>query len=109
VEAIWPEAERIRCWVQEMRNLLDKVPDGERAVVKAHLGAVRDAPDYETGKRLAEVVLQRFERTYPSAMRSFAEELEASLAHLKLPPAYRRSVRTTNLAERSFEGVISRA
>lgn len=49
VEAIWPEAERIRCWVHKMRNVLDKVPDGERAVVKAHLEAVRDAPDYETG------------------------------------------------------------
>lgn len=109
VEAIWPEAERIRCWVHKMRNVLDKVPEGERAVLKPYLEAVRDAPDYETGKRLAELVLQRFERAYPSAMRSLAEDLEASLAHLKLPPAHRRSVRTTNLAERSFEEERRRA
>lgn len=109
VEAIWPEAERVRCWVHKMRNVLDKVPDGERAVVKAYLEAVRDAPDYETGRRLAELVRERFAQAYPSAMRSFAEDLEASLAHLKLPPAHRRSVRTTNLAERSFEEERRRA
>jgi len=53
VEAIWPEVERIRCWVHKMRNVLDKVPEGERAVLKPYLEAVRDAPDYETGRRLA--------------------------------------------------------
>lgn len=103
VEAIWPETERVRCWVHKMRNVLDKVSDGERAVVKAYLEAVRDAPDYETDRRLAELVRERFARAYPSAMCRFAEDLEGSLAHLKLPPAHCRSVRTTNLAERSFE------
>jgi transposase-like protein len=32
-----------------------------------------------------------------------AEDLEASLADLKLPPRHRISARTTNLIERSFE------
>jgi putative transposase len=102
VEAIWPEVERIRCWVHKMRNVLDKLPEADHVVVKPYLQAVRDAPDYATGHRLAEETIAQFEPAYPSAMRSFADDLEASLAHLKLPPVHRKAVRTTNLVERSF-------
>ena len=102
VEAIWPEAQRIRCWVHKMRNVLDKLPEADHAVVKPYLQAIRDAPDYATGRRLAEETIAQFEKTYPSAMKSLADDLEASLAHLQLPPVHRKAVRTTNLVERSF-------
>src|SRR5690606_31211712 len=39
VETMWPEAERIRCWVHKMRNILDKVPEEVRPELKAHLVA----------------------------------------------------------------------
>ncbi|BAS29374.1 transposase [Limnochorda pilosa] len=47
--------------------------------------------------------MERFERAYPSAVRTFTDDLEASLDHLKVPQAHRKYVRTTNLIERSFE------
>lgn len=109
VEAIWPEAERIRCWKHKMDNVLAKVPDAVRPELKSYLEAVRDAPDYEHGKLVARQVLERFGRDYPSAMKSFADDLEASLAHLKLPVVHRKSIRTTNLVERSFEEERRRA
>src|SRR5437879_5749076 len=34
VEAMWPEAERIRCWFHKMSNVLDKAPDAMREEVK---------------------------------------------------------------------------
>jgi transposase-like protein len=103
VEAMWPEAERIRCWVHKMRNVLDKLPEEARAVIKPWLEAIRDAPDYESGKQLALSVVDKFSRDYPSAMKCLQDDLEASLAHLKLPSLHRKSVRTTtNLVERSF-------
>ncbi len=42
-------------------------------------------------------------------MRAFEEDLEASLAHLKLPPVHRKHVRTTSLIERSLEEERRRA
>ena len=102
IKEIWPKSLRIRCWVHRMRNVLDKVPDATRAEVKAHLVAVRDAPTYEIGRQTATAVLARFERVYPTAMASLRDDLEASLAHLRLPAAHRKYVRTTNLIERSF-------
>jgi putative transposase len=102
IKETWPKSLRIRCWVHRMRNVLDKVPDAARTEVKAHLVAIRDAPTYEIGRQTALAVLGRFESVFPTAMASLRDDLEASLAHLRLPVAHHKYVRTTNLIERSF-------
>jgi transposase-like protein len=102
VEEVWPKSLRLRCWVHKMRNVLDKVPDSARAEVKAHLSTVRDAPTYAAGHQAAQATLARWAREFPAAMAALADDLEASLAHLKLPITHRKHVRTTNLIERSF-------
>jgi len=53
--------------------------------------------------------VSRFGDSYQSAIRSFAEDIEASLAHLKLPTVHRKHIWTTNLVERSFEEERRRA
>jgi transposase-like protein len=103
VEAMWPEAERIRCWVHKVRNVLDKVPDAMREEVRRLLYDVRDAPDHETGQKRAAAFIERYRGELPSAAACFEDDLEASLAHLKLPSLHQKSVRTTNLVERGFE------
>ena len=102
LEAIWPESERIRCWFHKMGNILDKVPDQAKDTVKSYLVAVRDAPDYDRGTERAREALAMLDREYPTAARCLRDDLDASLAHLKLPVAHRRSIRTTNALERSF-------
>jgi transposase-like protein len=92
-----------------MRDVLDKVPQEVRPLLKPYLEAIRDAPDVERGRRLVAEVVERFGWQYLSAMRSLQEDLEASLAHLHLPAAHRKHVRTTNLVERSFEEERRRA
>jgi len=103
VEDMWPKSLRVRCWAHKARNILDKVPEEMRAEVKAYLAMVREAPTYAEGQEAARRFVERFQRDYPSAVRSFVDDLEASLNHLKVPLAHRRYVRTTNLIERSFE------
>jgi transposase-like protein len=101
-EAMWPESERIRCWFHKMQNILDKVPDEMRESIKRLLQDVRDAPDHETGIKRARAMIEQYERELPSAMACLAEDLEATLAHLKLPSLHQKMIRTTNLCERSF-------
>lgn len=103
VGEVWPRSLRVRCWAHKMRNILSKAPAEAQQEVKAFLEAVRDAPTPEAGQQAATAVLERFSSPYPAAMRCFADDLEASLAHLELPLAHRKFVRTTNLIERSFE------
>jgi len=51
---------------------------------------------------IAQATQARFGREFPAAMASLADDPEATLAHLRLPAAHRKHVRTTNLIERSF-------
>lgn len=102
VEEVFPKSLRIRCWAHKMRNVLDKVPEDIRNELKAHLQAIRDAPNLQEGRRIGEEVLAIYSRRYPAAMRSLADDFEAGLAHLVVPAAHRKFVRTTNLIERSF-------
>jgi putative transposase len=86
-----------------MGNIRSKMPEEGAEEVLAHARAVRDAPTYEAGEAQATSLIERFSETYPAAAtKSFAEDLEASLAPLKLPVGHRINVRTTNLLERSF-------
>jgi transposase-like protein len=103
LEEVFPLSVRIRCWMHKMQNVLGKLPEAAREEVKTQLQAVRDAPTPEEGRQKAAQVIEMYEREYPAAMKSFADDLEASLAHLRVPPEHRRFVRTTNLIERAFE------
>jgi transposase-like protein len=103
VEGMWPEAERIRCWVHKVRNVLEKVPEADREAVRRLLWDVRDAPDYDTGKARAAAFIDQYRGKLPSAVGCFEDDLEASLNHLKLPALHHKSIRTTNLVERGFE------
>ena len=103
IEAMWPEAERIRCWFHKMKNILDKVPDDQRETIKRLLYDVRDAPDHETGAKRAQSFIEEYRGKLPSAAACLENDLEASLNHLKLPTLHHKSIRTTNLVERGFE------
>jgi len=109
VQTMWPQSERIRCWVHKMKNVLNKVPEEVKPELKARLQDIRDAPSHSAGKRRLQRVVQEYSKDYPSAMKSLETDWEASLAHLKLPHKHRRSIRTTNLVERSFEEERRRA
>lgn len=103
IEETYPTSLRIHCWAHRMRNIVEKLPQEVIPEIKAHLVSIRDAATFELGEARAREVIRTYQRLYPSAMTSLASDLEASLNHLKLPVRLRKSVRTTNLLERSFE------
>ena len=103
IEQVWPQSLRIRCWAHKARNVLDKVPATARAEVKAHLAQIREAATLADGREAVQRFRATFETLYPSATKSLLDDLEASLNHLRVTPAHRKYVRTTNLLERTFE------
>jgi putative transposase len=103
VEEVWGKSLRQRCLAHKMRNILDKVPRAAREEIKRRVRDVFYAPALETAKDRAAEVLHEYEREYPAAMRSFQEDLDASLAYLRCPLAHHKAIRTTNLLERAFQ------
>lgn len=94
---------QIRCWFHKMANIRSKLPAEGAEEVLAHIRSVRDAPTLEVGEHAAAQVIERFSDRCPAVMACLSDDLEASLAHLKLPVRHRINVRTTNLLERIFE------
>ena len=102
VEEIWPKSLRQRCLAHKMRNILAKVPPSAQAEVKAAVQAAYYAPHREIAQLAAQNLLKRYQEVYPSAMKSFKEDLEACWAYLRCPAIHHSRIRTTNLLERSF-------
>jgi putative transposase len=103
IETVFHRSIRIRCWFHRLANIRAKLPDEAAPEVMAHLYAIRDAPTLDAARAAAD----RFENTYraefPAAVACFAEDRDALLAIHRVPVRHRIRVRTTNLAERSFE------
>jgi putative transposase len=103
IETVFERSIRIRCWFHRLANIRAKLPDEAAPEVMAHLYAVRDAPTLDAARAAAD----RFENTYrgefPAAVACFADDREALLTIHRVPVRHRIRVRTTNLAERSFE------
>ena len=111
VDELWPDADRGRCTVHRLRNVLAKLPDrpGLHARVRAAYWAALDAAmspaEAEHGLR---VLVGELSRDFPSAAACLADDLEALTVHLRYPLRLRKRLRSTNLLERSLEEVRRR-
>ena len=100
----FPFADRGRCIAHKMRNLMNKLPRDKAITtpIKARLRDIYYASDLETAQGLAKRFITDFGQKHPSMVKCFNDDLQACLVHLKYPHGHRRSIRTTNLIERSF-------
>ena len=108
---LWPDADRQRCAVHRLRNVLAKLPkrpglhERVRAAYWAVLhGAVTPA-EAEAGLR---ALVGELSGEYPSAAACLADDLPALTVHLAYPLRLRKRLRSTNLLERSLEEVRRR-
>jgi transposase-like protein len=108
IDAVFSNSVRIRCWFHRMENFSNKVPIEVWPDIKCELIHIRDAINYDEGKRLAYEFIERYKNEYPMLIKSFKDDLESLLNHLKLPASHRRAIRTSNLIERSFEKIRRR-
>jgi putative transposase len=102
VEQVFGRSERQRCLAHKMRNLQSKAPEDQWPTFCEHARACYQAPSRAVALSLKDSVVERFERTLPSATACFVEDFEACIAHLRFPLSHRKAIRTTNLLERLF-------
>jgi len=102
IETAWPYTYRQRCLVHKKNNVLEKVPEKDKAEVKTWLDSIYYAPNRYVADEMAAAFVNRYGDEYPSAVKSFQDDLDASLSHLYFPENHRRHIRTTNTLERAF-------
>jgi transposase-like protein len=76
VKKDWLGASWQRCNVHFMRNILAKVPHGDKANLAEQLKQIWLQPVRSSAERLAELIIEEYEGKYPEAMRSLEEGLE---------------------------------
>jgi putative transposase len=103
INVVFRASIRIRCWFHRLANIRAKLPDETAGEVLAHVYAVRDAPTLDAARVAADRFVNTYRRDYPAAVACFTDDLDALLAIHRVPVRHRIRVRTTNLAERSFE------
>ena len=107
VRAMFGEAALVqRCQIHKLRNVLDHLPERQRPWVKALLQRAYRQDEVATATRLLQDLGRRLDGEYPSAAESVREGLDETLTiiGLRLSPALRRSLSTTN----AVESLISR-
>ena len=111
ITELWPDADRGRCAVHRLRNILAKLPKQPalharvRAAYWAALDGATSPQEAEHGLR---ILVGELSREYPSAAACLADDLAALTVHLAYPLRLRKRLRSTNLLERSLEEVRRR-
>jgi putative transposase len=111
IDEVWPQADRGRCAVYKLRNVVAKLPDrpGLHEEIKgAYWAALDEATDPTDAERRLRELVAELERPYPSAAACLADDLVAVCIHLKYSPRLRKRFRSSNLLERSLEEVRRR-
>lgn len=111
IQELWPEADRGRCAVHRLRNILAKLPkrpEVRERIKRAFWQALDEATDPRDAEKRLRTLVTKLEREYPSAAACLAEDLPALCVHLKYLPRLRRRFRSSNLLERSLEEVRRR-
>ncbi len=111
IEELWPAADRGRCAVHKLRNVVAKLPkrSGLHEEIKAKFwAALDDATDPADAERRLRELVAELARPYPSAAACLAEDLPALCIHLNYFPRLRKRFRSSNLLERSLEEVRRR-
>jgi putative transposase len=85
IDALWPTALRMRCWVHTMQNLQQKVPAQAWPAVKALIVDMREAPTREKAEQRRTAIVEQYHRDFPAACRCLLEDAAASLNHLAVP------------------------
>ena len=102
IETCFPRSARQRCLAHHMRNLAAKVPEDLWPEFKARVTAAYQGPSRAIARDLASGVVGDYQTALPSATACFMDDIEACIAHLRMPITHRRAIRTTNLLERLF-------
>ena len=111
IEELWPDADRQRCAVHQLRNILAKLPKDpalHARVRSAYWAALDKANSRVAAEAGLRAVVADLEPKYPSAAACLADDLPALTVHLDYRLHLRIRLRSTNLLERSLEEVRRR-
>lgn len=103
---VWSQTKAQRCWFHKAANILDKLPQRERAEAAKRIRAIYLAPSRAEAERLARVLIGEWRAVhYQRAADCLSVDLVACLQFFDYPQEHWRHLRTTNPIESVFASI----
>jgi putative transposase len=107
-EVVLHRSLRQRCLIHRARNVLAKVPKSAQSEVKAEYWKIFDIDAdpgqsaVEEARRRIKKFEQRYESTYPAAVKCLTTDVESLTVYLRFPKEHWGRIRHSNFIERTF-------
>jgi transposase-like protein len=105
----FPLAQRQRCVMHKMENVLSYVPTKQQDQVRPELKALFYQPSREAADQSVAAFIEKYHKIYPTAVACLQRDLEAGLTFYAFPKEHWKTIRTNNVVERLFEEVKRRS
>jgi putative transposase len=105
----FPDSQRQRCVKHKMENVLGYIPTSQQEAVKPELRAIFYQESREKAEQEVVAFCEKFAPLYPSAVECLKRDLQACLTFYAFPKAHWKTIRTTNVLERTFGEVKKRS
>lgn len=105
----FPHAQRQRCLIHKIDNVLGYIPQPQQEAIKLELNAIFYHDSLEQAQQELVAFCAKHERIYPNAVACLKRDSDACLAFYSFPKEHWRSIRTNNLVERLFAEVKKRS
>ncbi|MBA3443059.1 MAG: IS256 family transposase [Pyrinomonadaceae bacterium] len=103
---VWSQTKAQRCWFHKAANILDKLPQRERAEAAKRIRAIYLAPSRAEAERLARLLIGEWRAVhYQRAADCLSVDLVACLQFFDYPQEHWRHLRTTNPIESVFASI----
>jgi len=102
IDECFPESCCQRCLAHKLRNIANKLPTSAMDEIMPKVRAVYYQSNREIAMMYATKLIEDYAQLYPSAIKSFQQDLESCLAYMDFPEGHHKHIRTTNLLERCF-------
>ena len=93
----------------KMENVLGYIPTSQQKEIKPELKAIFYQDSREQADQEVMAFIEKYSKTYPTAIECLKRDLEACLTFYAFPQAHWKTIRTTNVIERLFGEVKKRS
>lgn len=96
IREVYPKADKQRCWVHKMRNVLNCFPKRLQGEVKTRLREMYYASTTEQCLKLMKAFAESYGSEYPRAVECLLKDPDQLLTYFSYPQAHWQSLKTTN-------------
>ena len=107
ISAKFATAQRQRCVVHKMDNVLSYVPHKQREQIEPELNALFYQKSRQEADQAVAAFMEKYRTVYPTAIACLQRDLEACLTFYSFPKEHWKTIRTSNVIER-LEGSVKR-